>query len=120
MVRPELNWKYQQRNVLNWVTIALALIDVYVFLWFREGRPLHLVLAGIFLAWLGVYLTDYWQPILYLVVAMILLLTLIPWAVRGLWGGPLGVTASALNAVVFLVFLYLYYYEEIVESPMEV
>lgn len=48
MVRPELDWKNQEHDILNWLAIVLAamLVLVYVAVWWLEGRPLYLQLAG--------------------------------------------------------------------------
>lgn len=119
MVRPELEWKSRGRNALNWLTIAfaVALITVFLALWWTVRVPFYLLLALVFIVWLDIYFTEYWQPILYLVMSVILLGLLILWAVDGLWKGLLGQTGIVLNIVFLLLVIYLYYDEEVDASP---
>ncbi|NHN42725.1 hypothetical protein G9C85_13950 [Halorubellus sp. JP-L1] len=74
MVRDEVRWRNQRPKALNWVAAAFAgvLAVLHVGAWFRtmEGEPL--VLAVFLVVWLGVYFTRYWQPVLYLLAAVVL------------------------------------------------
>lgn len=119
MVRPELDWKKQGRNIFNWLTIvfAVVLITVYLTLWWMDGQLYYLQLALLFFVWLGVFFTGYWQPILYLVMASVIIVVLIFWAYEGLWDQPLGHIATLLKIAFLLLVTYLYYYEARVGSP---
>lgn len=119
MVRPELDWKKQGRNIFNWLTIvcAVVLITVYLTLWWMDGQQYYIQLALLFFAWLGVFFTDYWQPILYLVMASVIIVVLIFWTFESLWDQPLDYIATLLKIAFLLLVSYLYYYEEKVPSP---
>lgn len=114
MVLPELDWKNQPRHIVDWfiVVVALVLLPVYLYLWGANAGPQFFGIGLFFVAWLGVFFTDYWQPILYIVVAMAV--AFITWALfrGGLWEQPIGQIAILLNGVFLLTSVYLFFYEE--------
>lgn len=119
MGKSELDWKQQGRNVLDWLTImfAVVLITVYLALWWLASHPNYFLIALIIFSWLIVYFTDFWQPILYLIMAIFIVILLILWVIDGLWDRPLAQAAIVLNVGFLLLVVYLYYYEEKVASP---
>lgn len=106
---------------MNWATIGIAigLITAYLSLWWMDGNPNYLQLGLVFLVWLGIYITGYWQPILYLIMASIIIMILVFWAFDGLWDRLLGQITIILNVAFLLLVVYLFYYEEMVVSPTE-
>lgn len=114
MVRPGVDWKNEPRHIWDWflVVVAVVLLSLYLYLWWTDGAPHYLAIGLVFVVWLGVYFTEYWQPILYLVVALAVALITGVVVVDGLWDQPLGQLAILLNIVVLLTSGYLFVYEE--------
>lgn len=114
MVRPELDWKNQPRHIFDWfaILVAVLLIATYLSLWWLDGRSPYLVMAMVFSAWLAVYFTAYWQPILYLIMAAIVVGIPILYLPAQAFDGPIGLSAILLTVIFLLVIGYLLISEE--------
>lgn len=114
MVREDVDWKNQPRNPLDWFLIVLSVLLVVLYLgtWVRTGGRTSLVL-GLFLGvWLGVYFSRFWQPILYLLVAVVLGAKVGVEIVSGIPDGPLNQFVLATTVVFLVVVVYLLANEE--------
>lgn len=114
MVLSEADWKNQPHQTLNWfaMVIALAIITVSLFLWWKSGQVESLGIGVIFSAWLTIFFTDYWQSILYLAMALIVIFSASLLLLGGSWNQPLDQALLLLNAVFLLLIVYLFFYEE--------
>lgn len=111
---PDSDWKRQDGHVLDWLVVAgallLAAVDLY--LWTVDGAVQYGVLAVVVLAWLGIYFTRFWQPILYLVMGIIVTVVVLFWLVAGIWERPIGQLAVLVKVAFLFLLGYLFYYEE--------
>lgn len=114
MVRQEADWKNQSRRILDWfyVFVASALLMLYLFLWAGEGSRVFIGLAFVFAIWLIIYFTAYWQPILYLIMAIVVLIVTGFWFWIGVWDQLWIQLGMLLNLAFFLLCVYLFLYEE--------
>lgn len=114
MVRSDLDWKNQPRNIVDWsvILIAVLLLAMQLYLWWINGQSQYLVMAMVFFAWLAIFFTDYWQPILYAIMAGLVVFILIFGSFGEFFERPVGQIAFLLHGVFLLVILYLYFFEE--------
>lgn len=114
MVLPEADWKNQPRHLVDWfiVVVAVVLLAVYLSLWVTDGGLGYLGIGLVFVAWLIVFFTDAWQPILYLFVALAVALITLFLVRGGFWDQPLGQVAILFNSVFLLTSIYLFFYED--------
>lgn len=114
MVRQDVDWKNQSRQVLDWFFVAVGsvLLILYLFLWAEDGSRLFIGLAFVFGLWLVIYFTTYWQPILYILMAIVISIVTGFWFWLGLWDQLVIQLGMMLNLVFFLLCVYLFLYEE--------
>lgn len=114
MVLRDLDWKNQPRHIVDWfiVVVAVVLLVVYLSLWGLSGRTDYVIVGLLFVAWLSVFFTGYWQPILYLLTAVGVGFLTVGLFVGGAWEQPLGQVAILLNGVFILTSGYLFLYED--------
>lgn len=114
MVRQDVDWKNQSRQVLDWFFVAVGsvLLVLYLFLWAEDGSRVFIGLTFVFVLWLGVYFTNYWQPILYIIMAILILIVTGFWIWLGLWNQLSIQLGILLNLVFFLLCVYLFLHEE--------
>lgn len=115
MGKAEADWKeQQQRRAPDWLAagVALLLVALYAYLWWLDGQPEYLAIAAVILAWVAVFFTRYWQPILYLFVAILVASLTVLWFVRGVWQRPVFMAAVVLDLVFLVLVVYLFATEE--------
>jgi hypothetical protein len=115
MGKAEADWKEQrQQHAPDWLTagVALLLAALYAYLWLLDGQAEYLAITAVLLAWVGVFFTRYWQPILYLFVAIFVASLTVLWIVRGVWQRPVFLVAVVLDVVFLLLVVYLFATEE--------
>lgn len=114
MVLPEKDWKNQPRHIVDWfiIVVAFVLLSVYLYLWGTGGGKQYLILGVAFVAWLGVFFSDYWQPILYLLGALAIGLITLALFRSSLWEQLIGQMAILLNGIFLLTSVYLFFYED--------
>lgn len=110
--------KNQPRHLLNWLLLVIAagLLVLSLVQWWLVGGVAYIGLAAILALGEIVYFTDYWQPLLYLVVSVIISAISITWIVDGLWQQRVIQVALALNVTFVALSLYLFLAEE---PPLE-
>lgn len=113
MVRRDADWKRHDRQIFDWsiVLIGGLIGAVSLYQWWH-GSPQHATLAFGVTAWIAIYFTNYWQPVLYLVAVFGLLSVTLAWLWRGTWDQPLNQTVIVLNALFILLGVYLFLHEE--------
>ena len=114
MVIPGADWKNQPRNILDWVTILVAVVLVLVHFyqgWLEGGAHNHGIWL-VFIAWLVVYFTEFWQPILYLVMAVTTAIITVSLILGGYWDQPIDQVTIVLTTVFLLPMVYLFFHEE--------
>lgn len=113
MVLPEADWKNQPGDLFDWGTIVagLALITVYLYLWWTGGWTGYFLMASILVAWLVVFFTAYWQPILSLIMVIIIALVSVALLLGDFWERTLNQVAIPLNIAFAALHLYLLYDE---------
>lgn len=114
MGKPEADWKQQHRHVFDWlaVVVAVLLVIVYLSVWLTDGQTQYFGITMVFVAWLVVFFTDYWQPILYLLMALVVTSLIVFWLLSGVWNQPITQAAILLKIVFLLLIVYLYTDEE--------
>lgn len=114
MVLSGVDWKNQPRTLLDWVTVivALVLISIYFSQWWIEEGARHYGIWVFFVAWLIIYFTDYWQPILYILTALALAVITGFLLLGGFKEQPLDQAAILLTAIFLLLLVYLFFSEE--------
>lgn len=114
MGRPAADWKHQRRHALDWLSIALALsiVGVYLYLWSTDGRSPFGGVALAFVLWLALYVTPYWQPVLYLVAALLLAAVTLGMVYYGVRTETVPLVAIGLNVVFAGLATYLFTTEE--------
>lgn len=115
MGKAEADWKRQQEwHAPDWITAAVALLlaALYAYLWWLDGQVEYLGIAAVFLGWLAVFFTRFWQPILYLFIAVVVTSITLLWLGRGVWERPVFQVAIALDVVFLLLVVYLFASEE--------
>ena len=113
MVLPGIDWKNQPRHILDWVTVAVALVLISIHLYQAviDGAVHHYGIWAFFAAWLVVYFTDYWQPILYLMMAVVVAVITVFLLLSGYWKQPIDLATILLTTVFLLLMVYLFFYE---------
>lgn len=114
MVLPEADWKNQADRALDRVILLVAggLVGIYLLLWWSNGGLDHIGLVAVLATWVSVYFTSFWQPVLYLLVAGILLGFTLLWFVDGSWERPLLLAAIVLNVLFVGLAIRLFFSEE--------
>lgn len=114
MAVPESDWKNQPFRILDWIILGIGglLLALYLFLWMSDPRGYYPVIAGILVISGIVYFTDYWQPILYPVVAIPLFVVMSIWIVDGSWRQLPILVTMIFNSGFILLGFYLFYSEE--------
>lgn len=114
MVLHRIDWKNQPRNILDWVTIvaAVVLVLVHFYQGWIEGGAHHHGIWLVFLIWLVVYFTEFWQPILYLVMAVTTAVITVFLILGGYWDQPVDQAMLLLTVVFLFLMVYLFFHEE--------
>lgn len=114
MVKPETDWKNQSFQVLDWLAVALAgvLVVVSVGLWWVIDSRSSIVVAVVFAAWIGVYFSRHWQPVLYPVSAVVAVLVAADFVYSDVVGRPLVLGTIALTIGFAVVSMVLFVREE--------
>jgi hypothetical protein len=114
MVLRNADWKNQTHKALDgiWVVIGAVLFGMYLYQWWQTGEVVHIGLSGIMVVWGAVYFTHYWQPILYLLHATIVLTVTVIWIWQGHWKQLRIQTINGLHLLHVALSLYLFNYEE--------
>lgn len=114
------------RDTLNWLAPLLALGLAALELYFGFATPVadnalatHSIGVGVILiALVAIFFTEYWRPVLYIVLAIVGSYVGVVWLLRGVIFAPLrflsGVTAIAL----FGLSTFLFYREELYYETM--
>lgn len=114
MVLPQADWKNQAGHTLDWLILVIGglLTAINLLIWWAGGGPAHLVLAAIVAAWGIVFFTEYWQPVLSLVVGVVLAATTITILWNGEWRSPLVQAKAILTGAFVALSFYLFRSEE--------
>lgn len=112
---PQADWKNQPAHILDWVIVgvSMGLLAIYLYLWWVEQLTQYLGIVVILVAGGLVYFTDYWQPVLYLVMSVFLIIHLFISIVTGSWRHSLIQVASSLKIIIIILGTYLFYREDI-------
>jgi hypothetical protein len=121
MVRSEADWKQQPWYAPNLVMIGLATALLLAFTglwWFGDGN-ISLGPAVVFAAWLGLFLSSYWQPVLYLLFGVVLVVAGVFLGFNGFLGS-VPESAVLVGTVVFTGLSFaLFVFEELVGKEAE-
>lgn len=114
MSRPEADWKRQQRRALDWLSAGLAggLVVAFLALWSRTGGSSFAAIAALFAVWLAVYLSPVWQPVFYVLGAVLATVVVLGMAYFGHWDRLDEQVALALLALFVVAVTYLFVSEE--------
>jgi hypothetical protein len=114
VVDHDSDWKRQEEHTLDWIVVvsALLLAAMDLYLWSVDGVVQYAVLALVVLAWLAVYFTSYWHPILYLLMGLIVTAVILFWLVAAVWDRPAGLLALLLKVGFLFLLGYQFYAEE--------
>ena len=97
-------------NAFEWAVpallVAVGVVNLYA--WMVAGNGALATVGGGFLVVAALYFTVYWQPVLYLLVAVYVLVLGGVWALSGLRLFRLGVLAGAMSLSLFACCVYLY------------
>lgn len=119
MSRSEVDWKRQQRHVLDWamVALALALAASFLVLWRTDGRLPYAGPALLLLAWTGAYLSSLWQPIGYVLGAVVATGAVGMMVALGHHDHPVAWMALALGVLFSALSVYLFVHEDRLTNP---
>lgn len=114
MGKQEADWKQQRWHVLDWaaVGVAGAVIFVYLARWSIAGQDEYLGFALFFFAWVLLFFTRLWQPILYLLMTVLVFASIIFSFLGSNWEQPLGLTAILLRGAFIFIIIPLFFIEE--------
>lgn len=114
MVVPGVDWKNQPQTLVDWVTVAVAvvLISIYFYQGWTAGGVYRYGIWVLFTGWLVIYFTGYWQPILYLLMAFVVTAITVFLLLGGYWEQPLDQAAILLTVLFLLLMVYLFFHEE--------
>lgn len=114
MVVPSVDWKNQPQTLLDWVTVvvAMVLISIYVYQGWTTGGVYRYGIWILYLGWVLIYFTAYWQPILYLLMAFAVTAITVFLLLGGYWNQPLDQAALLLTTLFLLLLVYLSFHEE--------
>lgn len=114
MVRSDSDWKNQQGQFLNGVlaTLSLVLAGVLLYLWWTGPTVGYLVIAVVLGGGWLIYFRGSWQPILYLLMAIVLLGFSAYVVVYGDWREPVVLAMLVLNVAISGLAVYLAIAEE--------
>lgn len=112
---PDADWKNQDHNALDWLILLVvtSLFAVYLYQVWSTTQPRYGVLAVLLVVWTVLYVSSYWQPVGYLLTA------LVAGAIGVVWFGsariqpPLELLTLALNLLFVLLSLLLFDAEEV-------
>ncbi len=112
---PDADWKNQDHHRFDWLTLlvggALVVLYLYLAAVMRDGR--FVALALVLALWAFIYLTRYWQPVLYLLMAALFAGVTLARLVTVNAPLPLERVAIALNVAFLVLGLYLFTDEEV-------
>lgn len=99
---------------MDWVTIvvALVLLSIHLYQALIDGAVNHYGIWVVFAAWLVIFFTEYWQPILYLLMALIVATMTGFLLLSGYWEQPIDLATILLTSVFLLLMVYLFFHEE--------
>lgn len=111
---PSIEWKIQPQTRLGWVVVGIGvvLISIYFYQASSAEAGYRYVIGILFLGWLIIYFSEYWKPILYLLMAVIDIAIIVFLLLIGYWEQPLDQAALLLTAIFLLFMVYLYYQEK--------
>lgn len=114
MVLSRVDWKNQPRTILDWVAVVVAvvLLSVHLYQGLVDGAVHHYGIWVVYAAWLVVFFTDYWQPILYLLTALAVAVITAFLLLGGYWEQPIDFAVILLTTVFLLLMVYLFFHEE--------
>lgn len=112
---PDADWKNQNRHRFDWLTLLVggSLVVLYLYLGAVMGDGRFVALALVLALWAGIYLTRYWQPVLYLLMATLVAGVTLAWLLTVNTHLPLERVAIALNVAFLVLSLYLFTDEEV-------
>lgn len=118
---PQADWKNQPAHLLDWVIlgVSMGLLAIYLYLWWVERLIQYLGVVVVLVAAGFVYFTDYWQPVLYLVISVFLIIHLFLSIFTGSWQRLLITVASSLKIIFIILGTYLFYREDIYGTKKE-
>lgn len=90
---------------------AAATLEVGVFLWSNTGDDPNAGCTAVVVVWLALFLTDYWQAVLYPVLSLVLSVLIIFWWLDDPPASPVGILAVPLTVALVLLFLILFFRE---------
>ncbi|MDS0281261.1 hypothetical protein [Haloarcula onubensis] len=112
---PDADWKNQERHRFDWLTLLVvgSLVSLYLYLATVMNDGSYVALALVLALWAFIYLTRYWQPVLYLLMAVIIAGVTLAWLTMGNSHPPFERLAIALNVGFLALSIYLFDYEEV-------
>lgn len=111
---PEADWKNQPWHVLDWLTVAVAVVlsAMFAYGWWTDGHAYQLGLSLVLLVWLAIFFSSYWQPILYPVIVVVFTVYALFALLVGHWDRPMDQIRLVLSGGFVLLALYLFVAED--------
>jgi len=111
---PAADWKNQEHRLADWLLLFLAggITSLYLYQALLAEDLVYVSFVVLMAAWLAVYFSSYWQPVLYLVTAVIVGGTTLFWLFDGGVNRLLAQFTVVLHVLFVFVSGYLFYQEE--------
>lgn len=103
-------FRFRFESGFDWLAVLLGVVlaGIHLYLGVVENEPPFLVVAIGFLGGVFLFLTRYWQPILYLLAALFVLVLGTVWLLGGMEYRTLGLVTGAISTAFILVVAYLF------------
>lgn len=113
---PEADWKNQpeKKRDMLFVAVSAVLLVASLVLWWTTAVTAFLGITAALVIGGALYFSAAWQPVLYIVMALLLAVVIMFLLIEGAWQHPSALFLIGLTVIVIVFAIYLSYVEELV------
>lgn len=102
--------RLEMENSLDWLAVALGVVlaGIHIYLGITNNEPPFLVVGAGFLLGVALFLTQYWQPILYILGVVYALILGFIWILNGMQYRTIGIITGVISTTFLVLISYLF------------